>query len=211
MERDAVLLFLPSSSSTTTATTTVHDRVESLLSHRRYGVDNTGNVRVWDAEGTLAGFLLSVVLDDDDECDDGVVVRDIDDDDVGVSEVVHGERTASTSTAIEMSRLKNVLRSLLIRRRSLSSSSSSSYARGDDDSSPTDSCNVLELGAGQAGLAGLAMASVAATTSTSRDEIPTTHGITTMRPLRVVLTDGHPRCVENNGVCARMISSMMRR
>ena len=31
---------------------------EALFSHRKYGVDNTGNVRVWDAESTLAGFLF---------------------------------------------------------------------------------------------------------------------------------------------------------
>ena len=45
---------------------TIQSRVEALMSHRNYGVDNTGNVRVWDAEGTLSGFLLSVVLDEHD-------------------------------------------------------------------------------------------------------------------------------------------------
>merc|ERR1711971_1227944 len=63
-------------------------------------------------------------------------------------------------------------------------------------------CNVLELGAGQAGLAGLALASAASTSCTSNctDTIP-------KQSLHVVLTDGHPKCVENNKVCAKMLSS----
>lgn len=42
---------------------TMKSRMEELLSHRTHGVDNTGNVRVWDAEGVLAVFLLSTILD----------------------------------------------------------------------------------------------------------------------------------------------------
>ena len=44
--------------------TTMRSRMEELLSHRTHGVDNTGNVRVWDAEGVLAVFLLSSILDE---------------------------------------------------------------------------------------------------------------------------------------------------
>eukprot|EP00571_Detonula_confervacea_P007456 CAMPEP_0172314910 /NCGR_PEP_ID=MMETSP1058-20130122/23496_1 /TAXON_ID=83371 /ORGANISM="Detonula confervacea, Strain CCMP 353" /LENGTH=458 /DNA_ID=CAMNT_0013028863 /DNA_START=78 /DNA_END=1451 /DNA_ORIENTATION=+ len=140
---------------------TIQSRVEALMSHRNYGVDNTGNVRVWDAEGTLAGFLLSVVLDGDD--------------------VLGGDC---------LSDLRKNLRSIL------TDTSMKDTARG-----RKATCNLLELGAGQAGLAGLAMASASNNHNCSHD----TERTTQMKPLHVVLTDGHPKCVENNETCAKMI------
>ncbi|KAL7526973.1 hypothetical protein ACHAXR_001737, partial [Thalassiosira sp. AJA248-18] len=105
---------------------TIQSRVEALLSHRNHGVDNTGNVRVWDAEGTLAGFLLSVVLDGhgNDESSEG----------------------SSSGQAGQLSNLRENLRSMLI----------TNASRNDTTGQEGTSCNLLELGAGQAGLAGLA-------------------------------------------------------
>ena len=147
--------------------TTIQSRVEALLSHRTHGVDNTGNVRVWDAELTLAGFLLSTMLNGDND-----TVLELDE-----------------QTDAQLANLRNSLHSIL----------------NIEDGKTEDQtiCNVLELGAGQAGLAGLALASAASRSCTSCTEdsnIPT-------KPLHVVLTDGHPKCVENNRVCAKMLSS----
>jgi len=201
--REATEATRPSPSST------MHARVESLLSHRRYGVDNTGNVRVWDAEGTLAGFLLSVVLDDEEDgCDENDAVGG------GGPEVVADvERTSSTpADDAGVSRLRADLRSLLTtrkRRRPLPPSSFAGGGGGEEGSPPTMDgalrCNLLELGAGQAGLAGLAVASVAAAAS---DVVVGDGTVVATRPMRVVLTDGHPRCVENNAVCAGMMVSV---
>jgi len=142
---------------------TIQSRVEALLSHRTHGVDNTGNVRVWDAEGILAGFLLSAMLNCEGDKD---TVLELDE-----------------QTDAQLADLRNSLHSIL----------------NIEDGSTEDqtTCNVLELGAGQAGLAGLALASAA---SSARDSNTTT------KPLHVVLTDGHPKCVENNKVCAKMLS-----
>ena len=193
---------------------TMHARVESLLSHRRYGVDNTGNIRVWDAEGTLAGFLLSVILEDDEDgCDEHDAVGG------GGPEVADVERMSSTPVDdAGVSRLRKDLRSLLTtrKRRPLPPPSSFAGGGGEEGSPPTTDgalrCNLLELGAGQAGLAGLAVASVAA----AADVVVVEHGndpavcgtvlVAMIRPMCVVLTDGHPRCVENNAVCAGMVS-----
>ena len=185
-------------------------------------MDNTGNVRVWDVECTLAGFLLSVILDDDvGGCDDVGIGLSSDGIDDG------GRTSTSAGSTIELMRLREDLRSRLLTlpRRRRMSPLRSSYACGEDgdealgSSSPPPMttndddphCNVLELGAGQAGLAGLAVASAASTTSVPppHDEVDDHPALarTTMRPLRLILTDGHPRCVENNRVCAGLMMS----
>ncbi|KAL7494925.1 hypothetical protein ACHAWT_004552 [Skeletonema menzelii] len=144
-----------------TSQSSMKSRVEALLSHRNHGVDNTGNVRVWDAEATLAGFLLSVLL-----CEEF--------DDLGY----YYQETSEISKIIGLrSRIKNAL-----------------FAHGECISTDgcAETCNVLELGAGQAGLAGLGLASA-------------TNSFDGLKPLKLVLTDGHPKCVENNRVCSSTI------
>jgi len=135
-------------------------RVEALLSHRFHGVDNTGNVRVWDAEATLAGFLLSVLLSEEF---DGFGCTDL-------------ETEELTKVMDLRSRIKTAL-----------FADENTCA---DDSQET--CNILELGAGQAGLAGLAVASA-------------TNYLDNIKSIQVVLTDGHPKCVENNRSCAKLL------
>lgn len=61
-----------------------------------------------------------------------------------------------------------------------------------------DACNILELGAGQAGLAGLAIANIA----------HLYNGMDNIKSLSIVITDGHPTCIANNKVCARLVSSI---
>lgn len=134
-------------------------RVEALLSHRiNNGVDNTGNVRVWDAEATLAGFLLSALLSEEF----------IEVDNTGIIE------------AKDLSKLED-----------LRSRVKSALFTNDEDCR-LEACNILELGAGQAGLAGLALAEA-------------TSSISAMKPIELFLTDGHPKCVENNRYCAGLI------
>lgn len=183
----------------TTKSTTIRDRIEGLLSHRIHnGVDNTGNVRVWDAEMTLAGFLLDIVSRMDE------------DDDAG------GIREENTG----LSYLRNQLRSMMCTR------ACPSYVDDDEEeervgkgysattttaiSKPTTTatvCNILELGAGQAGLAGLAMMVVAS----SHSQFVSSHDkeVSRMKPSRVILTDGHPKCIENNKICVDLTKKMM--
>jgi len=145
---------------------TIQSRVEALLSHRTHGVDNTGNVRVWDAETTLAGFILSTMLN----CGGDNDTLELDE-----------------QTDAQLVALRKSLQSIL-----------NIKDRIEDETT----CNILELGAGQAGLAGLALASAASTSCTGNcTDIQS-------KPLHVVLTDGHPKCVENNKVCAKMLSSV---
>ena len=139
---------------------------DALLSHRNYGVDNTGNVRVWDAESTLAGFLLDVLMND------------------GACTVVeHAVDTSLESRAdqvLHLSSLWNTLRSKLLR----------------DTNKENTVCNILELGAGQAGLAGLAL--VTASSENGHDE-------KMMKKLHITLSDGHPNCIKNNAICVQMM------
>ena len=144
-----------------TSQSSMKSRVEALLSHRNHGVDNTGNVRVWDAEATLAGFLLSVLLseefDNDSETD---------------------QETSELTKVLDLrSRIKTAL-----------------FANEESICANVgqETCNILELGAGQAGLAGLAVASATAS-------------LDNMKLLQLVLTDGHPKCVENNRVCSTLM------
>lgn len=151
---------------------TIQTRMEALLSHRHHGVDNTGNVRVWDAEGTLAGFLLSLVLDCGEHGDNG--------DDVGSLAEVNQKN-------IRLMELRRDIRAMLV--------ANDTSGASTDGGAKYPTCNLLELGAGQAGLAGLSMAAA------SKD------ADNQMKPLRVVLTDGHPKCIENNEACAKMMVS----
>lgn len=142
---------------------------DALLSHRKYGVDNTGNVRVWDAESTLAGFLLDTIFEEgnNDIAEDHRICA------------THEERPSHGNI---LSSIKESLRFVLLK----------------NSSSGKALCNVLELGAGQAGLAGLGL--VAATCSS---------GSTTLAPMKqlhLTLTDGHPNCVKSNTVCAQIMS-----
>eukprot|EP00985_Skeletonema_marinoi_P024545 scaffold17139_cov132-Skeletonema_marinoi.AAC.3 len=135
-------------------------RVEALLSHRNHGVDNTGNVRVWDAEATLAGFLLSVLLSEE-------FINDSETDQV----------SSNIAKVVDLrSRIKTAL---------FTNEESICANVGQE------TCNVLELGAGQAGLAGLAVVSATAS-------------LDNMKSLQLVLTDGHPKCVENNRACSTL-------
>jgi len=146
-----------------TSQSSMKSRVDALLSHRNHGVDNTGNVRVWDAEATLAGFLLSVLLSEEH--------NDVFDSD---------QDTSDSDNIMDLrSRMKNAL----------CRNEESICA---DNGQGQEKCNILELGAGQAGLAGLAVASAS-------------NSLNNMKSLQLVLTDGHPKCVENNRFCSTLV------
>lgn len=142
-----------------------HMKREALLSHRKHGVDNTGNVRVWDAESTLAGFLLDTIFDE------------------GASVAAENERDSSVEVgaAADVASVKRCLRSTLLKHDNRKSS-----------------CNILELGAGQAGLAGLALVAAFYSAIDSQSS--------KMKDLNLTLTDGHPNCVKSNAICAEMMS-----
>ena len=123
-----VCFFTREATTTTRQHPTMESRAEALLSHRKYGVDNTGNVRVWDAEGTLAVFCLSVMLDRETEASES--------------------KTKKTEQPAELSDLRKELRSVV-----------GNIHEGAERKHVA--CNVLELGAGQAGLAGLVSAVLA--------------------------------------------------
>ena len=138
---------------------------EALLSHRKFGVDNTGNVRVWDAESTLAGLLLDVIF--------------------GGDEVVNHRDLSVEDRAghvVNLTTLRNDLRSKLLL---------------PCNNVDKKTCNILELGAGQAGLAGLALAAASKVSGDGQ--------IVQMKSLQLLLTDGHPNCVQKNSICAQMM------
>ncbi|KAL7471702.1 hypothetical protein ACHAXS_012003 [Conticribra weissflogii] len=163
----------------------VRERVEALLSHRNHGVDNTGNVRVWDAEATLAGFLLSTLFENDG--DDG-----------SMSEYYDGDDEKSSV----LSQLRQNIRSILLACDPSESQSDRQYFERNQSE-----CNILELGAGQAGLSGLAMAAASLSLEANTAEREDRH--IAMKPLRVVLTDGHPKCVSNNAACGKLLSKII--
>ncbi|KAL7513675.1 hypothetical protein ACHAXN_010927 [Cyclotella atomus] len=127
---------------------------EALLSHRKHGVDNTGNVRVWDAESTLAGFLLDTIFDE------------------GASGAVRLDDNLPV--------VRRSLRSVLLK-----------------NDNGRSSCNILELGAGQAGLAGLALVAAFSSCIVSQSS--------KMKQLNLTLTDGHSKCVKSNAICAQIM------
>ncbi|KAL7448166.1 hypothetical protein ACHAWC_000409, partial [Mediolabrus comicus] len=141
-----------------TSESSMKSRVDALLSHRiNNGVDNTGNVRVWDAEATLAGFLLSALL---------------------TEEFIEVDTTGTEAEDLtKLEDLRSRIKSALLT---------------NDEGCRLEKCNILELGAGQAGLAGLALAEA-------------TSSVSAMKPIELFLTDGHPKCVENNRYCAGLI------
>ena len=157
--REVKRLHQQSEQQITTSQSSMKSRVEALLSHRNHGVDNTGNVRVWDAEATLAGFLLSLLLSEE--------LGDF------------GDSRLETSEITKIMNVRSKIRNAL-------------FANDESTDDDTETCHVLELGAGQAGLAGLAMASA-------------TNSVDNMKSLQLVLTDGHPKCVENNRVCSSIL------
>jgi predicted nicotinamide N-methyase len=106
---------------------------EDIQSHVRHGVDNTGNMRVWDAEALMLHSLIT--------CGGGGV----------------GKGTGKG---------------------------------GVDEHLPHtlfEGREVLELGGGMTGMCGLGLAAVPS-----------------LRPSRLVVTDGHPTCARNIGVCVAM-------
>ena len=109
---------------------------EDIQSHVRHGVDNTGNMRVWDAEALMLHSLIT--------SEHGGVGRG------GVDDPLPPPR-------------ERVWAKLFAGR------------------------DVLELGGGMTGLCGLGLAAVPS-----------------HRPSRLVVTDGHPTCARNMGVCVAM-------
>ena len=159
-------------------------------SHIKYnGIDNTGNVRVWDAESTLAAFILSIILDDYEDIVELLKVK-IDENDTADE---HQQRRSIVH-------LRRDIRSMIMTRprTSLLRDNSSSSSSNPQSSLSDDACNILELGAGQAGLAALAITNMA----------HLYNGTDIIKSLSTVITDGHPTCVANNKVCARLVSSI---
>lgn len=183
---------------------TLRDRIESLISHRNHnGVDNTGNVRVWDAEMTLAGFLLDVFMLSKSEDERG--------DEDGSNNFVGNQ-------AMGLSHLRNQLRRIMLAVHTPSTKNNFDDTAGGGrqetmttvrEDKPAvriqEACNILELGAGQAGLAGLAMMAASSTNFVAQyDSVPSR-----IKPFQVVLTDGHPRCIQNNRICVDMTMKMI--
>jgi hypothetical protein len=150
-------------------------------SHIKYnGIDNTGNVRVWDAESTLAAFLLSIILDDDQDIVELLKVK--------IDESCANEQQQHQSIV----HLRKDIRSMIMTRprSSLLRNSNSNNNKSPQSSLSDDACNILELGAGQAGLAALAIANIA----------HLYNSMDTIKSLCIVITDGHPTCVANNKI-----------
>lgn len=153
----------------TTERKIVKPDIKELISHQVYGVDNTGNTRVWDSSNVLAYLIMSEKKlvrhstemakrnnDEDDFYSDNVPF-------IGLEDILS---LASCKTVAE----------------------------------PQEKLRVLELGAGMAGLPALSLLSLESFRCKEKlDNIP---------KIEVCLSDGHPLCVENNKICAKLTHSL---
>lgn len=156
-------------------------RIEELMSHVHYGVDNTGNTKVWDCSNVIAASIMgntARLRRDENEFDNNtndfhLLVRE----------------PLQFSTKTPFVGLENIL-SLAIPR----------MGNGGKV------LKVVELGGGMAALPSLFLASLSSCTMNEPNK--TFEGLPF---IDVTITDGHPNAVENNEACisnSKQLSSM---
>lgn len=147
-----------------------HD-IKELVSHQVYGVDNTGNTRVWDSSNVLAYLIMSEKKLVHHSIE--MAKRNTDEDDF-------------YSNNVPFIGLEDIL----------------SLASCKTIAEPQGKLRVLELGAGMAGLPALSLLSLESFRYKEKlDNIP---------KIEVCLSDGHPLCVENNKICAKLTHNLGR-
>ena len=159
-------------------------QIKDLMSHVHYGVDNTGNTRLWDSSSVLTYCIAN----------SNTVQR-------------HPPSLGLNLTKSLQSSLRNTPRSSSLGLESLLALATITTTTTTTTQPPTNVSlgqpeshkesmvsqrvlNVVELGAGMCALPSLFLASV----SSRHDNVI----------VRAIVTDGHPHSVQNNNVCARL-------
>ena len=166
-----------------------------LLSHRLYGVDNTGQRKVWDAERIMARYVSTLFLDGSAPGYDYHEEQDDDEEKNGgcTQTHAHHRRTKGTTTPSSSS-----CADALVAVPVAPVASNVSLTPPPPPLAVTVApFRVVELGSGMAALASLSLYSLAA-----QGHLP--------RPLELLVTDGHPASVFNNFVNCHLTRSAAR-
>lgn len=159
--------------------------MKELMSHIHYGVDNTGNTRVWDCSNVLAFLIMgekaipSIINttshnNDNSKGDHLEYVYSKNEPFIGLSDILSLANDRNSTHCVHERKL----------------------------------LRVLELGAGMAALPSLALAALHMQYR-SRNNNETEKGRQTSIPrIHVTITDGHPNAVENNIACARLTQEL---
>ena len=164
--------------------------MKELMSHVHYGVDNTGNTRVWDCSNVLAFLImgekaipranLSITSNTSSHNNDNSKGDHL--------EYVYSKNEPLIGLSDILSLAKDSYSAHCVQERKL--------------------LRVLELGAGMAALPSLALAALYMQYK-SRNNNETENGHETSIPrIHVTITDGHPNAVENNIACARLTQEL---
>lgn len=151
--------------------------LKELMSHQRYGVDNTGNTRVWECSMILAYLLIS----------SSSKIESLD--------ILHTKQITKSNESYDVScsylELENLLK--------LAQPKIFEDTLNKDNEVNQQRLRVIELGAGMAALPALSLAAVAlGKKSLLVDEE------TKIPFMDIVITDGHPNSVKNNVVCSKL-------
>lgn len=153
----------------TTERKIVKPDIKELISHQVYGVDNTGNTRVWDSSNVLAYLIMSEkkLVRNSTE----MAKKNNDEDDF----YSNNEPFIGLEDILSLASCKTI-------------------------AEPQGKLRVLELGAGMAGLPALSLLSL--------ESLRYKEKIGNIPKIEVCLSDGHPLCVENNKICAKLTHNL---
>ena len=168
--------------------------MKELMSHVHYGVDNTGNTRVWDCSNVLAFLIMGEKATP--RVNMGITTSHNNDSDNSKGDHLEyvyskNEPFIGLSDILSLANDRNSTHCVVHERKLL---------------------RVLELGAGMAALPSLALAALHMQyRSRSRNNNGTENGNgheTSIPRIHVTISDGHPNAVENNIVCSRLTQEL---
>ena len=180
--------------------------LEELTSHVHYGVDNTGNTRVWDSSNVLAFLVMG---------DKAVPVTS-----------TSASASASASTIERNNEDDRILGGLVCSTKppfiGIKDMLSLSTIKSAEESIERKTLRVLELGSGMAALPSLALSMINSSTNintnthTNAGQLDTDEASCNMTQvwqdehiyIDATITDGHPKAVQNNMACVKMNMNM---
>jgi Putative methyltransferase. len=191
---------------------------KELMSHVHYGVDNTGNTRVWDCSNVLASVIFQKGNQEKvDEKKKRTSILVVGQEEEGQLEnhqnepALFGNLTFSKKKPLVSFGLDNIILSLATvrQRRQQQWKKEKEDNDDDDDDNNSSKCRkilrVLELGAGMAALPSLTLAVLGKHfkkwNEEQQQQCGTQQSLEQYPKIHVTITDGHPRAVANNVAC----------
>ena len=157
--------------------------IKDLMSHVYYGVDNTGNTRVWECSTILAHIVTKSKSTDSSP--------DVDRPNAHPSPFIGLSNMLSLARTVQMKDLR-----------------CSFHTKHDCETTYMKTrkrLRIIELGAGMAALPSLSLAAVALATFNTNDSSHNSQRNADVIPyMDIFITDGHPKCVENNSICSKL-------